>query len=259
MRVSLYQMGSRKGEPETNLEKAEHAAEGAKRRGSHLLVLPELWATGYDLQNVEGYATDVSEGVFAAMSGLARDHDMAVLGSSPSVRDGDVFNTAVLFGSGGEVLGRYDKIHLFSLMAEDRYLTPGSEVAVFETAWGRVGLILCFDLRFPELVRRIVLEGAQIVFVPAYWPEPRLDAWRTLLRARAIENQVFVVGCNRCGEPGGTRFGYSAVIGPGGDVLVEAGTEEILMTVDIDVGRVEEVRRDYPFFSSRKIGFYGQF
>ena len=259
MRVSVFQMQSVYGQPEFNLEKVRKTMMRASRIGSQILVLPEFWATGYDLKNARSYATTITEGVFASISAMAKKNGIAVVGSGPSLRDGRVYNTAVYYGRNGDILGLYDKIHLFTLMNEDKYIAPGSDISVFDTEWGRVGLIICYDLRFPELMRRIVLEGAQVVFVPAVWPKPRLEDWRLLLRARAVENQVFVVGCNRSREPNGKDFGYSAAVDPAGQILMEAGLEEILMTIDLDLNRVKEVRNRLPFFSGRREGFYGQF
>jgi len=259
MRVSVFQMQSVHEKSDINLDKVQNAMMRASQNGSQLLVLPEFWATGYDLKNARSYATSVTEGVFASISTLAKKYDMAVVGSSPALRDERVYNTAVYHDRNGALLGRYDKIHLFTLMDENKYLAPGSDISVFDTEWGRVGLMICYDLRFPELMRRIALEGAQVVLIPAVWPKPRLEDWRLLLRARAVENQVFVVGCNRSREPGGKDFGYSAVVDPSGQIIAEAGLEEILMTADLDLNRVNEVRDRLPFFHDRREGFYGQF
>ena len=259
MRVSIFQMESVRGQSDVNIAKVEAAMKILKSCGSDVLVLPEFWATGYDLQNAGHYATDITEGIFASVSQMAKEYGIAIVGSNPSQKDGKIYNTAVFFGQSGEILARYDKIHLFTLMEEEKILDSGSDIAVFDTEWGRIGLMICYDLRFPELMRRLVLEGVEVIFIPSYWPEPRLEAWRALLKARAMENQVFVVGCNRSRESGVMDFGYSGVIDPMGKVVAEAGIDEILMTVDIDVNRVREVRERFSFLTDRRDGFYGQF
>lgn len=259
MRISIFQMKSIRGQPDVNVGKVHTALTKSKSCGSEILVLPEFWATGYDLQKVGRYATEITEGIFFSVSKMAKEYGIAIVGSNPSLQKGKVYNTSVFFGKTGEILARYDKIHLFTLMEEEKNLASGSEIAVFDTKWGRIGLMICYDIRFPELMRRLVLEGAEIVFIPAYWPAPRLEAWRTLLKARAMENQIFVVGCNRSRSSEGIDFGYSAVIDPMGKVMVEAGIDEILMTVDVDVNHVREVREQFPFLSDRRDGLYGQF
>lgn len=247
------------GDPDANLKRIREAVAIAAERGSDLLVLPEFWATGFCLSQIRNFASDVSQGMFLEMSDLSKNHKLAMLGTHPSLHQGRVFNTAVFFGKDGTLIGRYDKMHLFSPMEEERYVSPGSDVSVLDTVWGRVGLMVCFDLRFPELSRRLALDGAEIILVPAYWPAPRLEHWRLLLKARALENQVFVVGCNRSQEPGGEKFGFSAIVDPQGNIVAEAGTKEVLLTVDIDVGRVREIRERHPFFASRIPGNYGNF
>jgi predicted amidohydrolase len=120
-----------------------------------------------------------------------------------------------------------------------------------------MGLTICYDLRFPELFRRYALAGAKLIFVPAEWPHPRLMHWQTLLRARAIENQLFVVACNRVGVVGKTHFcGHSAVIDPWGETIVEGDESEMLLTAEIDLGLVDDVRQRIPIFADRRPEIY---
>ena len=140
------------------------------------------------------------------------------------LREGRVFNTFALFDARGETRAVYRKVHLFQLMGEQRWLTPGDCVVVAGLDWGKAGLAICYDLRFPELFRRCALEGASLLLVPAAWPKARVAHWQTLLRARAIENQYFVAGCNCVGAAKRETFGgRSAVVDPGGALLVEGG------------------------------------
>jgi predicted amidohydrolase len=142
-------------------------------------------------------------------------------------------------------------------MDEEKYLTPGEEPVIVDLPWGRSGLAICYDLRFPELMRGYALGGVRLILIPAEWPHPRRAHWRTLLRARAIENQCFVVACNRVGTTGSTTFfGSSAVIDPWGETLVEAGEVETLLTVTIDTDLVEAVRRKIPVFADRRPELY---
>jgi predicted amidohydrolase len=153
-------------------------------------------------------------------------------------------------------MGSYEKIHLFSVMEENRVLEPGSSIVSFDTPWGRMGLAICFDLRFPELFRALMLDGVHTVILPAFWPAPRLDHWRLLIRARALENQFNLIACNCAGEKGGLELGYSAVIGPDGQPLAEAGLREILLEADLDLKRVAKVRKKFPVLTERRETLY---
>jgi predicted amidohydrolase len=174
-------------------------------------------------------------------------------------RAGRFYNCFALYGPDGVLCGAYRKVHLFRLMDEEKYLAPGEECVNLDLPWGRTGLAICYDLRFPELFRTYALAGARLMLIPAEWPHPRREHWRTLLRARAIENQCFVAACNRIGATGAsTFFGASTVIDPWGETLVEAGEIETLLTVTIDTDLVESVRRRIPVFEDRRADLYGQ-
>jgi predicted amidohydrolase len=189
---------------------------------------------------------------------LARQHKVAILGSCLSLLgEGKYGNTAVYFNNQGQLLNQYSKIHLFQLMDEHLYLTGGEKLSVVETEWGLGGLSICYDLRFPEIFRAYALSGAQMVFLPSEWPHPRLAHWQTLLRARAIENQMYMIACNRVGNSKNTDFfGHSCIIDPWGEIVVEAGESEILLTAEIDLGKVDAVRAKIPIFADRRPELY---
>ncbi len=134
----------------------------------------------------------------------------------------------------------------------------GERATLAKLPWGTAGLAICYDLRFPELFRGYALAGARLILLPAEWPHPRLAHWRTLLRARAIENQYFVAACNRVGaDPNGTRFfGHSTLIDPWGEAIAEAGEEPCLLTATLDLAQVEEIRRKIPVFEDRRTDLY---
>ena len=253
LRISLAQMDISQGKPDENLAKARQMTERAAKQSADIVVLPELWSTGYDLENAAAYSTPTDRGIFAEMSSLAGEYDIHVLGSCLSLLGPDRFgNTAAFFGSGGEMLGEYTKIHLFRLMDEHKYLSAGAHMTIVETRWGKAGLAICYDLRFPELFRAYALADARIVFLPAEWPHPRLGHWQTLLRARAIENQIYVIACNRVGVSEDTHFcGHSCIIDPWGEVVAEAGEDEELLTAEIDMDRVDQARARIPVFADR--------
>ncbi len=258
--ISVGQMDVRAGEPHRNLGCVHEWTAEAARRGSDLVVFPELWDTGYALDRAETLGGKRGEGRFAEVSALARQHGVHILGSmleTAPADGGEAFNTAVWFGPDGAVRGAYRKIHLFGLMDEPRYLGPGEHPLIVDASWGRTAVAICYDLRFPELFRGYALAGAEMVVIPAQWPHPRMAHWRTLLRARAIENQMVVVGCNRVGSDGDTRFGgRSAVLDAWGEPLIEGGEGEALLTVRVDLDHVARVRAKMPVLDDRRPDVY---
>jgi omega-amidase len=259
LNISIGQMDVRLGEPAVNMETVKKMTVEASRRGSDIVVFPELWSTGYDLENGARYATSTADGIFAAVGQLAEDLHIAILGSCLSdLGEGGIGNTAVYFDNHGQNLGEYSKTHLFRLMDEDQYLAAGNQKTMVETQWGMMGLAICYDLRFPELFRAYALAGTQLVFLPSEWPHPRLKHWQTLLRARAIENQMFIVACNRVGHSKNTDFfGHSVIVDPWGEAIIEGGEKEMLLTATIELDQVNEVRTKIPIFKDRRPDVYG--
>lgn len=257
LNVSLGQIDVALGQPEQNLNKVRAMTAEARRRGSDLVVFPELWSTGYDLEQVQEYATPIDRGLFAETANLAREHEIHILGSLLEDSAQGFRNTATLFSPEGQLLAQYSKVHLFRPMEEDVYLVAGEEARVFAFPWGKSALAICYDLRFPELFRKYALGGAKVVFLVAEWPWPRLVHWQTLLKARAIENQVFVVACNRVGESGEwSFFGHSGIYDPSGELLAGAAEDEILVTSSLDLDMVDSVRQSMTVFEDRKDDVY---
>lgn len=255
IKVALAQLAIVSERPEKNLDRVEQALREAGAAGCRLVVLPELWATGYNLKQRERWASPPGDGLFAEAARLARAYGVYLqAGSLLSVRRGRYFNTASLFDPRGRSLGCYDKMHLFRLMGEPKYLSAGRTPVVYRTAWGPAGQSICYDLRFPELYRFYARQGCKVVFVPAEWPLPRREHWRTLLRARAIENQCFVLGVNRVGRYQDVRFfGASAVVAPDGTLLVEGKNREALLVAELDLRWVKRLRRDFPVLQDMRM------
>lgn len=258
MQLSLGQFHLSLGEPDRNFERVRVWTEEAARRGSQLVVFPELWSTAYDLEHWPAHASPLSEGLFARLGALAREHRIAIAGSLLEARDGRAYNTFTLHAADGALLAAYRKIHLVPMLDEHQWLAAGEALRSVDAAWGRTGLGICYDLRFPEMWRRYALDGARLFLIPAEWPSRRAYHWQTLLRARAIENQVFIAACNRVGESKGEVFaGRSAVIDPWGEPVAEAGPEaEVLLTAEIDLTKADEVRARIPVFRDRRPDLY---
>ena len=260
LKISIAQMNIKLGKPQENLEAVHQFAMQAAAEDADVLLLPELWSTGYDLENAATYATSIDEGIFAETAIIARENRLHIIGSCLSKLDnGKIGNTAVFINPDGSLLTDYSKIHLFRLMDEHQFLAAGEKLAIAETAWGKMGLAICYDLRFPELFRRYALADTVLTFLPAEWPHPRLAHWQTLIRARAIENQMFMVACNRVGVSKETAFcGHSCIVDPWGEVLVTGGEAEELLTAEVDLERVTAVRQTIPIFQDRRPAIYNQ-
>ena len=258
LNLSLAQIDIQFGDPAANFETVTRMTEEAKRRGSDLVLFPELWSTAYDLTNASRYASHLDVGVFADLSALAKRTGIFLLGSTLSLLGENKFgNTLTVFAPDGTLLADYSKIHLFRLMDEHQYLTAGDKPVLVDLPSGRAGLAICYDLRFPELFRGYALAGAEMTFLPAEWPHPRLVHWQTLVRARAIENQMFVFACNRVGrDPRNEFFGHSLVVDPWGEILAEGGEGEELITLTVDLAKVQEARRRIPILSDRRAESY---
>lgn len=254
MRICAMQMDVVKGDRAANRATVRRlTAEAVRLCSPDVIVLPELWSTGYALEHAAELATPHGEADAAFLGVLAGEFGVAFAGGSVLASRGDrIFNRAQVIDRSGRYLASYDKIHLFRLMDEDRYLAAGDTRCLFSLGGMTCASIICYDLRFCELARKLAVDGAELLFVSAEWPSPRVEHWRTLLRARAIENQMFVVACNRCGATDGTVFaGRSAIIAPDGTVLAEAGDGEEIIWADCEPEMVKMVRQTIPVFEDR--------
>jgi omega-amidase len=255
--VAAIQYNIALGEVETNLAKVKAAVERVAAKGAQLAVLPEMWSAGYDYKRLAVHAARTPR-ILETISQLASEHGMVLIGSLPETADNRIFNTAYVVDR-GEVIGCYRKLHMFSTMGEDRFLSPGDRTLVISTSLGRLGVAICYDLRFPELFRKMALEGAEIICLPAEWPKPRQEHWRTLLRARAMENQLFVVAANCCGKQGKLDFfGMSLLLSARGNVLAEAGEDDIELVAEFDAREMAEYREQIHCFHDRRPEIYGK-
>jgi predicted amidohydrolase len=223
--------------------------------GADLVLLPELWPNGgFSYDSWEATAQALDGEVVSALRAATRDLGAIVHMGSFVERDeaGRLFNTSVLLDRDGTVLTTYRKVHLFGFGEGEPKLMTAGDSAV---AHGRFGLATCYDLRFPEQFRGLLDGGAQVVLLPAAWPAKRVGHWRLLVRARAIENQSYLLACNTAGTHAGvTMGGYSAVVDPWGEVLAEAGPdEEQVLVGTLDDGLVSRTRASFPVLADRRL------
>lgn len=253
LNISLAQMPIVAGDVRKNTNTFEKWAAEAARRGSHMVVFPELWSTGYALEQAGEHAVQLNTGMFTQISAAAVDNKICITGSILEKRGAEINNSAAFFSPNGRMLGVYRKLHLFRLMDEDKYLAPGPAPLTMDLPWGTTGMAICYDLRFPELFRRYFTEGARMIILPAEWPLARIEHWRVLLQARAIENQCFIVACNTAGQSGSTVFGgHSMIVDPWGKIIIEGGEDPLLLTAEIEMDAVDEVRGRIPVAEDRR-------
>lgn len=257
MKAALLQVESRLEEPlKDRVRRVGELVTGLE--GVDLVILPELWASGYfAFDSYRKLAEPLDGPLVAELRNWARAIGAHVQVGSvlECSADGRLHNCALLIDGRGDVLSTYRKVHVFGYQSlESQLLSAGDSADVVQAEIGSIGMTTCYDLRFPELYRYLLGHGAEIVIVPAAWPAARLEHWQLFVRARAVENQVFLLACNAGGLQGDVELaGHSAVIDPWGRTLAEAGTGEQVLVVDIDVEEVGRTRKEFPVLDDRRI------
>lgn len=259
LKISLTQFEVVNSKPLENLNKAEKFIKEASANGSQLICFPEMFLTGFnwtflneDKNNFESYINNLAS--------FAAENKIWVNGSMPELNSaGKICNTSILFSPEGNRAATYRKIHLFSYMKEDEHLGAGDHIELAETEWGKTGLSVCYDLRFPGLFQSYAIRGSKLQLHPAAWPYPRLEHWQVLTKARAIENQMFVAAVNQVGEEDFgkdgkvTYFGNSMLIDPWGKVILQGNDkDECLLSAEIDLDLVDEIRNTINVFADRR-------
>ena len=243
MKIALAQMRLGRGTLEANLKKTESWCRQAAVQGADLILLPELWASGYDLKEADQHAVKRGQGSFARMQEWAVKHQISIGGSILEQGDKGIYNTFALYHSDQSPPAYYRKTHLFGLLGEDKWLQAGDKPVLAETPWGKTGLAVCYDLRFPRMFRWYAQQGAVLILISAVWPRKRIVHWQKLLMARAIENQVFIGAVNRTGKLDQEELGGSSVlVDPMGLVHPDFHSREELIIESFDFQEVQKVR-----------------
>lgn len=257
MRLALCQLD---GEPAGSLSERVEAVAGlvAAQHDADLVLLPELWAHGaWSSGQWPELAEPLPGSAVPMIAQAAVAADAAVHAGSfvERAEDGTLYNTAVLLDRTGTVVTRYRKVHRFGFDAgEAAVLGAGSGPVVAPLDGTTVGLATCYDLRFPELFRALVDAGAELALIVSSWPEARAEHWTALARARAIEDQLWVVACNQTGEQNGvTLAGRSVVVSPWGEVVAEADRAPQVLGVEIELEAVARTRAEFPVLRDRRL------
>ncbi len=260
MKISCVQMNMAFCQPEENFQLAEALVrKAAKEEKPDVIVLPETWNTGFFPQErLEALSDRDCAQVQAVFGPLARRLGVNIVaGSVSNVRGGKVYNTACVFDRAGTLVGQYDKTHLFTPMDEHRYYTPGAHGCRFRLDGVDCGLVICYDIRFPELARTLALGGMDVLFVVSQWPGVRTAHLHALLTARAIENQCFVACCNSCGTAQSAIYGGgSMIVDPWGKTLALAGAHEEILTASCDRAILQQIRASINVFRDRRPELY---
>ena len=266
MRVALLQLSVTEDKSRNVAAACEKIREAA-RQGAEIAVLPEIFCCPYTkrffLQCAEPEGGEAQQ----ALSAAAREAGIYVVGGSVPEREGErLYNTGYVYGRDGAQLARHRKLHLFDIDVEggQRYresdtFAPGDSITTFPTEWGIMGLCICFDLRFEELARCMCLRGAKVLFVPAAFNMTTGPAhWELLFRQRAVDNQCFTVGVSTARDEAAryVAYGNSLAVDPWGTVLCRAGAEEAVLYADLDLARIDSVRRQLPILSARRTDLY---
>lgn len=258
MRVAIDQLDVALARPDQNFAQVAADVKEAAKAGADVIVIPEMWNTGYALDKLPALADEGGQETLALLQELARQYQVGIVGGSVAVKIGPHFvNRTLVVDPLGNLLGQYDKVHLFGLMAEDQYLQAGNQENYFRLAGVPSASFICYDLRFPEWIRTVARHGTDLLYFPAEWPAVRIPQWEILLRARAVENQCFVVAVNRVGDDPDNHFnGHSLVIDPLGRVIADAGERDGVIFAEIDLDQLGTVRGPIPVFADRRPELY---
>ena len=256
MRIAVIQMDCIPGNIAANIQKIEQKVE--KIQNADLVVLPELVDSGYIMSDIKRcsalpeMATTIDQ-----LSNLARSKNIYLVGGIIENENDQIFNVAVVFNPGGEMIAKYRKIHLYTPSGEGVF-TAGNDIVTLNISGFIIGLMICYDTRFPEMARSLALCGAEVIIVPTAWPFPRVEHWQLLTRVRAIENQCYLVGANRVGQDANAIFcGNSRIIDPHGIVVSSASEDqEEIIYGEVSREKINFVRNRMPVFDHRRADVY---
>jgi len=259
MQIALIQQAISAGNKQINYDTVTRLVEQAVSLSPKpdLIVLPELWSTGYALADLDRLASVEGDEEAAFLGALAKKHQVWFAGGSVAAKTKEgITNRAQIIDRNGLLQARYDKVHLVPMLHEDKYLAAGSSLCIQQIEGITFGFAICYDIRFCEFIRKLALGGAQVLAVAAEWPLVRLSHWQALLRARAIENQCYVLAANNVAMGDAPFAGHSVAHGPDGSTLCQFEFQEGVKQVRVDLQTVEHIRTAVPVFKDRRPDVY---
>ena len=257
MQVAMIQMQVVAGRVSQNRQHGFDLVRQAAQTAD-IICLPEVWNIGYGLGKVKELAETETGPTLLGLAEIAQGKKVYIVaGSIPYRHEQNIYNGSFVLSPEGNIIADYQKIHLFSMFKEETYFAKGNKRTVFPLKEAKAGLAICYDLRFPEFFRAMALEGADIIFVPAEWPEARGEHWRVLCQARAIENQVFICAVNCVGHHGNHVFyGHSMFISPEGRIIAEGCDQEEIVYAEFDVKEVNIAKKSMSIINDRRRELY---
>ena len=264
MRVSILQMHVTIGDRNRNYSRLKRMMEEAMRGVGEnsrpdVILLSELWDVGFYPKPLDDYADKGGSATREILSTLAAKYSVNIVGGSCVIKTGhDIRNECLVMNRKGELIANYDKTHLFSPAKEGKAFKRGDHLSIFTLDGAKCGVIICYDLRFPELIRKLALSDISVLFVPAAWPTERLAHCRTLLEARAIENEIFIAAANGSGTfaTGVPLAGHSMLLDPWGKIMDESKLDETIISADFDLAMREAIKSKIDVFADRREDLY---
>ena len=266
IKVGLIQMKV-KDKKDDNLHKAAKLIDKICKEDVDMVILPEMFSCPYNTKNFPIYAEKEGDYSYKFLSDISKRNNIYLIaGSIPEKEDNNIYNTSYVFNRQGEKIAKHRKIHLFDIdiknkqtFRESDTLSAGDKVTVFDSEFGKIGLCICYDFRFPEIARLMVDKGAKAIIVPASFNMTTGPAhWDIMFRSRAIDNQVYTIGCSpaRDYDYSYISYGHSLIVSPYGDILCELDEKEGFITYDIDLNYVDETREQLPLLKHRRRDLY---
>ena len=266
LKVGLIQMKVH-NDKEENLLRAANLIKKISSEKPDIVILPEMFSCPYITSNFPIYAEEEGDYSYNFLSNIAKENNIyLVAGSIPEIDNNKIYNTSYVFNRYGEKIGKHRKVHLFDIdikgkqtFKESDTLNAGDEVTVFDTEFGKIGLCICYDFRFPELARLMVNKGAKAIIVPASFNMTTGPAhWHIMFKSRAIDNQVYTIGCSPARDYNSSyiSYGHSLIVSPFGEILYELDDKEDMMTYTIDLDYVDKVREELPLLYHRRNDLY---
>jgi len=258
MKIACIQLNIDWENQNKNFLATEKLIKKAKNLGTELVCLPELFSTGVT-ENTFKFAEEINGKTFTFLSEQAKENKIYLIGSFiMNVKSSLPRNVAIIFGPNGKPINKYEKIHLFTYNKENKFYSSGNKLVVFKKDDFKIAPFICYDLRFPEVFRIAVKKGTNVFVVIASWPNPRKEQWTSLLKARAIENQSFVIGVNRVGNsPKLSFFGNSMIISSKGEIIAQAGEKEEILIGEIKIEDLEDWRKRFTALKDVRKDCYG--
>lgn len=268
LRIGLCQMTVVKSKKKENIDRARNMINEAADRGVQIVSLPEMFNCPYNNKHFREYAETYPNGeTLNMLSEVAKEKNIYLIGGSiPEIDGNKVYNTSFIFDKEGKLIGKHRKVHLFDIdikngvkFKESEVLSSGNDITLFNTPWGKVGVAICYDIRFPEIIRIMALKGAKIIFIPGAFNMNTGPAhWETLFKSRALDNQIYVAGISPARDVSYSYvvYGNSLVTSPWGDIMSKLDEKEGILIEDIDLDYIDEVRESLPLLNHRREDMY---